>query len=243
MLTHGSLFTGIGGFDLGFERAGIATKWQVEINDFCVRVLERHFPNARRFRDVRECDDGNLDAVDVISGGDPCQENANARRATETTTAPSLGAEFIRVVERLRPRIVVRENPAAVRADAPWPWFRFRAELERLGYTVLPFRLRACCVGADIRRDRLFLLGELQKPKCTGLEGNEREVVAGTNDRRQDADAPGPDRWSATPRICGSTPRIPDRMDRLKSLGNCVLPAIAEWIGHRIVAAEEVRGV
>lgn len=172
--------------------------------------------------------------IDILCGGDPCQENSNARRGSETTS-PSLGGEFIRIIEELRPRIVVRENPATVRKDAPWPWFRFRSELERLGYSVLPFRYRACCAGADFRRDRLFLLAELPGAECKRLEGHVGEVLEGANDRRSDTDIARPDRWSAAPRICGGTVRVPHRMERLRGLGNCVIPAVAEKIGRLIL--------
>jgi DNA (cytosine-5)-methyltransferase 1 len=239
MLTCGSLFTGIGGFDLGFEKAGIKILWQVEINEYYRRVLARHFPGVQRFSDIHDCGAANLAQVDIICGGDPCQENSNARRAG-SIRAPSLGGEFLRVVAELRPRIVVRENPAAVRADAPWPWWRFRCQLESLGYAVLPFRLRACCIGADIRRDRLFLLAELQKPECQGLERHEREELARASEGRYDSDAAGSDRWSAPPRICGATDRVAHRVERLRSLGNAVVPRVAQWIGAQIVAGTSV---
>jgi hypothetical protein len=67
-ITHGSLFTGIGGLDLGLERAGMVTKWQVEIDPYCTRVLEKHWPDVPRFKDVRDVGKKNLEAVDVISG-------------------------------------------------------------------------------------------------------------------------------------------------------------------------------
>jgi len=73
-LTHGSLFAGIGGFDLGFERAGIKTVWQVEIDPFCRKVLAKNFRQAERFEDVRNVGAGNLEWVDVITGGFPCQD-------------------------------------------------------------------------------------------------------------------------------------------------------------------------
>jgi hypothetical protein len=73
-LTFGSLFAGIGGFDLGFERAGMVCKWQVEIDDYCNKVLAKHWPDVERFRDVRECGKSNLKPVDVICGGFPCQD-------------------------------------------------------------------------------------------------------------------------------------------------------------------------
>lgn len=272
-LAFGSLFTGIGGMDLGFERAGMKCRWQVEINPFCQKILASRWPGVRRYDDVEkfcrrvydcepedeegyvicprcnvefgECDcigtDQLLDEcgpVDLVCGGDPCQENSNARR-TADTRCPSLGGEFIRIVDELRPRLVVRENPATVRRDAPWPWWRFRGELERLGYAVLPFRYRACCAGADFRRERLFLLAELQGTEREGLERHVSEIVARAGSWRQDANASGPNRWSAAPRVCGKSPRIPNRVDRLRGLGNSVVPAVAEWIGRRIIAASQ----
>ena len=74
MITHGSLFSGIGGFDLGFSKAGIETLWQVEIDPFCLQVLQKNFPNTKRFTDVRTVGKHNLERVDVMSGGFPCQD-------------------------------------------------------------------------------------------------------------------------------------------------------------------------
>lgn len=71
-LTFGSLFAGIGGFDLGFERAGMVCKWQVEIDDYATKVLAKHWPHVHRERDIRECGRHNLEHVDVICGGFPC---------------------------------------------------------------------------------------------------------------------------------------------------------------------------
>ncbi len=235
--TVGSLFAGIGGLDLGFERAGFKSRWQVEKDPWCRRVLAKNFPAAERFNDVHACGIHNLCPVDVICGGDPCQENSNARQAFDTTS-PSLGGEFIRIVDELRPRIVLRENPSVVRADAPWPWFRFRAELERLGYAVLPFELRACCVGLDHKRERLFLLAALPDAGGTRLEGNEREELERAYRRQgHGADASRPDRRSATPRVCGRAHGIQHRMDRLRGLGNAVSPQMAEIIARCVAKA------
>jgi hypothetical protein len=87
-LTHGSLFAGIGGFDLGFERAGMKSVWQVEIDPFCRKVLEKHFPHAERFHDVRQVGAGNLVRVDVISGGFPCQDISSAGRRAGSQKEP-----------------------------------------------------------------------------------------------------------------------------------------------------------
>jgi DNA (cytosine-5)-methyltransferase 1 len=269
-----SLFSGIGGLDLGLERAGMRCVGQVEIDPFCRRVLAKHWPDVSRFEDVEkfcrrisDCEPENEDGEvycprcktefgecgcvgteqytdehgfpDLIVGGDPCQRNANCWR--HGTGAASLGCEFVRIVDQLRPLYVLRENPAVVRSDAPWPWHEFRSALEDIGYAVVPFRVRACCAGADHKRERLFLFAELQDADRAGLEGDEREVVARTIEGRQDTDAPRPNRWNATPRICRGADGIPNRVDRLRGLGNAVVPQVAEIIGRAIIAAHGAR--
>ena len=130
MITFGSLFAGIGGFDIGFERAGMRCEWQVEIDEFCQRVLAKHWPTVGRWDDVHTFPPVPAEdwRVDIICGGDPCQRNSAAGNSSK----PSLGGEFVRVVDVLRPRIVVRENPTHTRADAPWPWWRMRTALESI---------------------------------------------------------------------------------------------------------------
>lgn len=230
-LTFGSLFAGIGGFDLGFERAGMRCRWQVEIDDYATRVLEKHWPDVTRFRDVRECGSHNLEWVDVICGGDPCQANSAAGKSTKQ----SLGGEFIRIVDALRPRIVVRENPSLIRKDAPWPWWRFRSELESLGYACLPFRLRACCLGGKHRRDRLFVLGTLPDANGDRLEGWARS--ASEMETMEPARLVEKAHWPQIPTHRGFNSRagIPDYVAAVTSIGNAVVPQIAEWIGRRIV--------
>lgn len=176
-------------------------------------------------------------SVDLVCGGDPCQENSNSSR--NGVRSPSLGGEFIRIIDELRPRLVLRENPSVVKKDAPWPWWRFRTELERMGYAVLPFRLRACCLGADFRRDRLFLLGELQGTECTGLEGDVGQVMEREREGGQNPNIARSDRWSAVARVCGRGVRIPHRMERLKGLGNAIPPVMGEFIGRMILESDK----
>ena len=111
----GSLFAGIGGFDLGFERAGMRVAWQVELDPYCRAVLARHFPDAARFEDVCEVGARNLAPVDLICGGFPCQDLSPAGRGAGIDGARSgLWAEFARIVRELRPRYVVVENVPAL---------------------------------------------------------------------------------------------------------------------------------
>lgn len=117
-LTFGSLFAGIGGFDLGFERAGIQTRWQVEIDPSCRDILARHFPEAARYADVREVNGATLPPVDVIAFGSPCQDLSVAgQRCGMAGERSGLYFEAMRVIQEMRdatdgrcPTLAVWEN-------------------------------------------------------------------------------------------------------------------------------------
>ena len=87
-LTVGSLFSGIGGFDLGLERAGMTIKWQVEIDDFCNKVLEKHWPDVKRYRDIKELRGDELEPVDLICGGIPMPALFRSREAKKQGRRP-----------------------------------------------------------------------------------------------------------------------------------------------------------
>lgn len=210
--------------------------WQVEINNYARRVLTKHWPNVRKHDDVRTFPPGSSDdwTVDAIVGGDPCQQNTVAT-GPNNSAIESLGGEFIRVVDAIRPRIVLRENPTRIKSDAPWPWWRFRSELECLGYAVLPFRLRACCFGALHQRDRLFLLAERTDANSERLEGWKAEAEGWHSS--QPAGRVYASDWPAlrAPRGMGSRRGVSGYVERMRGIGNAVHPAVAEWIGRRIV--------
>lgn len=121
----GSLFSGIGGFELGFERAGMRVSWQVEQDAYCRAVLARHFPDAARYEDVREVGARNLAPVDLVCGGFPCQDLSSAGRGAGIDGARSgLWSEFARIVRELRPRYVVVENVPALLTGKGKRWDR-----------------------------------------------------------------------------------------------------------------------
>lgn len=239
-MTFGSLFTGVGGMDLGLEQAGLRCRWQVESEPHCLAVLARHWPDIPRRDDIRTFNPEPTEQwhVDLICGGDPCQQNSRAG-AVWRRRGEDLAIHFLRVVGRLRPRFVLRENPAATRADAPWPWFRFRAELESLGYAVLPFRLRSCCLGADHRRERLFLLADLADADRERLEGLDGPGLAAGDGGRTVGDRALRRRGDdlSGPRIRRAVDGLPRGLDvaRVKACGNAVDPAVARWIGERLL--------
>jgi DNA (cytosine-5)-methyltransferase 1 len=121
----GSLFAGIGGFDLGLSRAGFDIGWQVEIDPFCRAVLARHFPEARRFPDVREIGAGVLPPVDLLCGGFPCQDLSVAGRGAGIDGARSgLWSDFARLVREIRPGYVLVENVPALLSGKGKRWDR-----------------------------------------------------------------------------------------------------------------------
>lgn len=156
-MTIGSLFSGIGGLELGLERAGVGrTVWQVESDSYCRAVLARHWPNAVRYTDVRTARD--LPAVDVICGGFPCQDVSGAGKRVGLEGARSgLWYEFARIVAESNPRFVVVENVASGKGR----WLpQVRAQLCELGYGTRAIALSAADVGAPHLRRRVFVVGE-----------------------------------------------------------------------------------
>jgi DNA (cytosine-5)-methyltransferase 1 len=159
-LRHGSLFSGIGGIELGFEWAGIETVWQVEINPFSNRVLEARWPGVHRELDVRTAGKHNLEPVDIISGGFPCQDisiggrKAGLGTADAPTERSGLWFQYHRVVEELRPRWVLIENVSRLRdhgAD------QVIDDMEGIGYACWPQVVDAESLGAPHGRDRTFI--------------------------------------------------------------------------------------
>ena len=321
-MTHGSLFSGIGGFDLGFERAGIKTVWQVEIDEYCRRVLARHFPYTVRFSDIRGCcgsDHENslnctrkhLSPVDILSGGFPCQDISNAgKRAGIDGERSGLWSEYARIIRELRPRYVVVENVAALLGRG---MERVLGDLAACGYDAEWQSIRASDVGAPHRRERIWIIAYPESDRARGRifdawrcgfpweDGDKGNMayanggshVADSASSRRDgrarekqsirgrallparlsgrgeiaplADADGRRReqrdtrvgrvpifdegnriernaqWATEPNVGRVAHGVPARVDRLRGLGNAIVPQIAEWIGKRIVQCEAER--
>lgn len=157
MLTIGSLFSGIGGLELGLEWGGLGpVLWQVEKDPFCRAVLAKHWPGAERHEDVRAASASVLRPVDLICGGFPCQDISFAGRGAGLEGERSgLWWEFARIVREMGPRFVVVENVAALRSrglDA------VLGTLASLGYDAEWHSMRASDVGAPHLRNRVFVL-------------------------------------------------------------------------------------
>jgi DNA (cytosine-5)-methyltransferase 1 len=233
-LTFGSLFAGIGGFDLGFERAGMVCKWQVEIDDYANRVLAKHWPTVRRERDIRQCGKHNLEHVDVICGGFPCQDISYAGLGAGLDGERSgLFFEAVRVVRELQPRVVVLENVAALLTRG---LDRVLGTLAEIGYGAEWHCIPAGIFGAHFRRDRIFVIASRSKSSGLRWKGL-RSYPNRTWSKQQFTRLVERELEVCVP--AGKDQRISDgvsnRVDRLRGLGNAVVPQVAEFIGRQIV--------
>lgn len=230
-LTFGSLFAGIGGIDLGLERAGMTCKFQVEIDGYATRVLEKHWPNVLRFRDVRSVGVHNLPAVDLLCGGFPCQDIADpGRRIGITGERSGLWTEFNRIIRELRPRFVIVENVSAL-LDRGID--RVLSDLAAGGYDAEWSVLSSCAMGAPHTRERVFIVayadGEHGQARMGHIENRPASVLARNN-------SPGAGDWlHAASRFPRGSAGIPNRMERITRIGNAVDPRVAEFVGRRIM--------
>jgi DNA (cytosine-5)-methyltransferase 1 len=308
-LNYMSLFAGIGGMDLGLDRAGMHCVAQVEIDPYCRRVLAKHWPNVPRHDDVRTAADWWLSeerpAVDVICGGFPCQDISAAGRRAGIVDGErsSLWAYLADTVRVLRPRYVLVENVSALLVRG---LDVVAADLAEIGYDLRWDCVPAAAVGAPHRRDRWFGIAYPQRygvrlepvaePRSGGAAlaafngqarhvadaavfaqrepstaayafpvgghawpiprgGSEPEKLAHTEGQRRAAFWPEStretrpddfaryagqrfrgDAWAVEPDVGRVADGVPNRVDRLRALGNAVVPQVAEYVGRLIVA-------
>ena len=272
MLTVGSLFAGIGGFDLGLERAGMRVIWQSEIDPYASAVLRKHWPGIPNHGDIRSIHAGNVERPDVLCGGFPCQDISNAgKRAGIDGERSGLWAEYARVICDLRPDYVIVENVAALLGRGIE---RVLGDLAALGFDAEWHCIPASAVGAPHRRDRVWIIAHsnsdrLQERIDVALPGENQNAgqqswgevkrihpaanVANSERRERPLGrAFGRVRWldkpiqrngnwpmSAEPVLDRGSDGIPARVDRLRCLGNAIVPQIAEIIGRAIVTARD----
>lgn len=257
-LTFGSLFAGIGGFDLGLERAGMTCKWQVEIDEYCQRVLAKHWPTIKRHDDIRTFRPTAEWSVDVVAGGFPCQDISRAgHRIGIGGKRSGLWTEFQRIVCTLRPQYVLVENVADLLVRGI---DRVLGDLAACGYDATWDVLAASDFGAPHIRERVFIVASLADTKSNGQQESRAKCwndsrpgqpskthqsnAVNTNGQhskgvigRDELSRPAQrcDWWATEPDVDRVANGIPNRVDRLRGLGNAVVPQVAEWIGRRIV--------
>lgn len=263
-LSHLSLFSGIGGLDLAAEWAGFRTVGQCEWADYPTRVLEKHWPDVPRWRDIRTLtkesfyERTGLRTVDIISGGFPCQPFSTAGKRRGCEDDRYLWPEMLRVIQEIRPTWVVGENVAGIVSMA---LDQVLSDLEGIGYTCQAFIIPACAVDAPHRRDRCAILAHADRERCkefkfAGITGGTESIdrsdytehVSDAHDRggalRRDGELSAAqghgsilsdyggetpeygcwEWWPAEPDVGRVAHGVPYRVDRLKCLGNAVVP-------------------
>lgn len=177
-MTHASLFSGIGGFDLAAEWAGWTNSFNCEIDPFCRRILKYHFPNAEQYADIRTTDFTIWRGrVDVLTGGFPCQPFSLSGKRKGTEDDRYLWPEMLRVIRTVRPRWIVGENVFGIVNWSEGVVFeQVCSDLEAAGYAVQPYIIPACGVGAPHRRDRCWFVGHLvENPVCVRRDNDNPE--------------------------------------------------------------------
>lgn len=240
----GSLFSGIGSCCLGFQQAGFEVKWTVEIDPWCRGQLSKNFPNAERYEDVRNVGKGILTPVDVLSGGFPCQDISLAGPGLGLSGARSgLWSEFHRIISELRPKYVLVENVAALLGRG---MHRVLGDLSEIGYDAEWEVIQAAEVGLPQARKRIWIVAyptsQRSKRLFESLDFSEvRQGWSGSQEDMQsivDLALVGSDRFPK-PLLCGVDGRPPHWVDRIRGLGNTVVPQIPKWIATQILKYEE----
>jgi len=270
------LFSGIGGFSLGLERAGpFRTVAFCERDEFCQAVLRKHWPDTPIYDDVRTIPTDRLGDIDLICGGFPCQPWSLAGQRAGAEDDRDLWPEMAALVEVLRPTWVVGENVRGF-VNEPMGLQRSLSDLESLGYEAAAFVVPACAVDAPHRRDRVWIVananGERELSRSSQIQKQNGKISEWHNRANPDNAGNVADAYSVGSQGSGHEPReagdagagqpllmdeevrgqwlaepgvgrvahgVPRRVDRLKALGNAVVPQVVEQIGEAILEANK----
>ena len=238
--TVGSLFAGIGGIDLGLERVGFRTAWFCERDKFCQQVLAKHWPSVPCYDDVQDLGE-DTPRVDVLAGGFPCQPISNAGKRLAQADERWLWPEVARLIRILRPRALLLENVAALLGRG---FDDVISDLATRGYDAEWDCIPAAAVGAPHRRDRVFVVAypndegpprHRQPPPDHQCGAQEGHVAASSASQAHGGEQRNPTKWATEPKVGRMDNGIPRRVDRLRSLGNAVVPQVAEVVGRRLM--------
>ena len=241
-----SLFAGIGGIELGLERAGMTTVGQVELDPWCRTVLAKHWPAVPQHDDVVTAPEWwtstERPTVDIICGGFPCQPFSLAGKQLGINDPRWLWPATAAVIRTVRPRYVLLENVSALVRDS-WAFGTVLGDLHTLGFDAEWATLRASDFGAPHNRERVYIVaypqGEHGQTRDRVDAGGERGSPLTTrglsglavHQRREQASA-----WLARePRVDRLADGIPSQVERLHAAGNAVVPQVAEHIGKQIM--------
>ena len=283
----GSLFSGIGGIEIGFEKAGFKTEWFIENEPYAQEILKKRFPEAKIYGDVTKVNFNQIPTVEILTGGFPCQDISNAgKRAGIEGSRSSLWKWYLKAISTIRPRITFIENVSALLGRG---LSTVLCDLAKVGYDAEWYCVPASAVGANHQRDRVFIIAypngfrrnngsnhreerHIQDYQERSIEegeseGNGREHRIGetcsdvpdTSSERlerqmwQELQESSPNRessrqsmygwWATEPNVGRVAHGVSFRVDRIKCLGNAVVPQVAEVFAEAIKEGEETKKI
>ena len=232
------LFSGIGGFSLGLERAGMETVAFCEIDPYCRAILSKHWPGVKIHDDVKQLDGKQYaGAIDVICGGYPCQPFSTSGRQQGEADPRHLWPEMRRIIQESRPRWIISEN---VRGHVKNGFDTVATQMEDDGYTVWPFIFPASAIGAPHQRERLWIIAHSSSKRLQRQGRRESSDYSATNAFGEADGLVDAFQRQAVPFLCRGHDGLPKRVAEPANhaLGNAVIPQIPELIGGAILAYE-----
>ncbi len=250
-MRHASLFSGIGGFDLAAEWMGWENVFQVEKDEFCQKVLEKNFPQTKRYGDIKEFDGTKYHGtIDILTGGFPCQPYSGAGKRKGDKDDRHLWPEMLRIIREVYPSYIVGENVSGlINWEQGIVFDQVLSDLEDSGYETQSFILPALSVDANHRRDRIWIIANARRELRTqsifkGINAFEvprkREEKKRGNDRKFLKMEPGlppvPEQaWVDSSFTAACTYGISSGLDdaehwtkqSLRGAGNAIVPQVA----------------
>jgi DNA (cytosine-5)-methyltransferase 1 len=255
-MTHGSLFSGIGGFDLAAEWMGWENKFHCEWNEFGQKVLKYYWPESELFTDITKSDFTKYaNQINVLTGGFPCQPYSMAGKRLGKEDDRHLWPEMLRVIREVKPRWVIGENVLGlVNWNGGLVFHEVQTDLEAQGYEVWPYVLPACSVNAPHKRDRVWFVANTN---CTNSQTRtQREILEQQNRQKTNghSNVERRNQWQNFPTvspICNGDDGLSDRLDSItfskwrnesiKAGGNAIVPQVVYQIFKTIELYEHKR--
>ena len=242
---------------MGLEMAGMECSWMVEVDKFGSQILKHHWPEAEIYGDIYKIDGKELEPVDLICGGFPCQPVSLAGKRGGTSDERWLWGEFARIIRQVKPRWVVAENVTGLlSANSGRAFAEVLRDLAESGYDavwdVFPAGGQGG-VGALHRRERIFIIAKLANTDSISRRRSSKQrriTKREFQQSKQKGSKMGSQvercgkscgkEWSVEPDVGRVANGVPNRVDRLKALGNAVVPQVAKQIGEMIMEIESV---
>lgn len=254
MIRLGSAFSGIGGFELGVEQSwpNVETVWQIEKDPFCQRVLKKHWPNTTLFDDIQTVETDQLEPVDVIVGGFPCQDISKAGKMEGVNEGKksNLWWDLWRIIGDIRPRIVILENVSNIISVGGSDVL---GSLASIGYDAEWTTFNASDLGAPHKRPRWFCVAYQSKgvlenesigntDRQRSQEQSKRRFTMETKIKFERSggvdDGFRSNQWEKFPTQSPLHRRndgFSNRVDRIRALGNAIVPACSRWVADQVL--------